>query len=267
MKLRTIARAALVGASLAAITALAALPFLEAPAAPVATWHFGPGRETAEPFEAVHRFDAMSLTIELPWPGYVYVASFDHRNGTVGYYPTEFLGSDHGAGDGPMHRFEEGRHELPGPWDGKQQSWFVPDVEEALSLCVVVSRERLDSLDECMQLLRQVGNRAFGNRAMGSYMPRAGRDKLIGMRKPPHPVLLAARDQADSIAPGSMVRWAESEGVFIKVLNVLPTAPRAGVKPPANPFLDQVQRAMEKGPRAPGQKVEPIPIRAPTPRK
>lgn len=227
----------------AVIVALACAAITSWPPAhrPVATFRFGPDRVQVEPFDAVPKFDAMVLRIEMPFDGYVYLVSFDYLRGTVSYFPSEFLGTDHKHDDGRMNFFEAGTHDLPGPWDGKPQAWFVPDVEGALSLCVVVSRQVLTELEAILPATRQVGNTAFPNRAMSDYMPRAGRDSRVGKHRLPHDVLLAAQNQRDSIHAGPMVPWNGHENVFVKVLNIRPGLPRPGAQPPSNPLQDRLR--------------------------
>lgn len=213
---------------------------------PVATFLFGAERDAVAPFDEVPTFDPMVLRLDMPFDGYVYVASFDYQRGTVSYFPSDFLGTDHKRDDDRMNFFTAGTHELPGPWDGKDQAWFVPAVEGALSLCVVVSPTVLTDLESALLMTRQVGNTAFPNRAMGDYMPRAGRDKRVGQRKMPHDALHAAQNQIDAIHAGPMVPWKGHETVFIKVLNVRPSKARPGAAAPSNPLTKQL-KAIEKG--------------------
>lgn len=209
---------------------------------PVAHFRLGPDAATVRPFDEVPTFDPMRLTLELPDAAFVYVVSFDYRRGTVCYYPTEFLGTDHSTGKEEMHAFAAGTWELPGTWDGKTQSWFVPDTDGAFSFCVLASARRIDDLDAVLPLCRQVGNRAFQSRSMGHYMPRAGRDKVVGQKKMPHPVLEAALHQPDALLPGPMVELNGHPGVYAKTFNIRPGKPRPGVSPPANPLQGQLQK-------------------------
>ena len=211
------------------------------PVAPTATWHFGEDRSTVEPFDKVPGYDAMTLELDLPWAGYVYVVSFDHRQGTIGYFPSEYLGTDH-----DNHHFEAGTHELPGKWQDKSQAWFVPDVKEALSLCVVFSREPLKDLEALLKLTMQIGNTAFPDKSMGRYMPRAGRDQRIGRNKLPHEVLRAAQNQPGAIEGGPMVPWARNPHVYLKVLNIVPGKPRPGATPPSNPLKDRLKKMVRE---------------------
>jgi hypothetical protein len=213
---------------------------------PVATFLFGEDRTEVAPFDEVPTFDAMTLRVDLPFDGYVYVVSFDYERGTVCYYPTDFLGTDHLRADGRMNFFTAGTHEIPGTWDSKPLAWYVPDAREALSLCVVVSKRALLGLEDALVLTRQVGNRAFQSRAMGMYMPRAGRAKVIGRRAMPHEVLAAAMDQEDSIQAGPMVVWRDHRDVFVTCLNIQRGKPRPGAKPPDNPFDAQLKKVAPK---------------------
>jgi hypothetical protein len=240
--------------SAAVTTALALAAVVSWDDRPVATFAFGEDRVELAPFDEVAMFDAMTLRIDMPFSGYVYVVSFDYERGAVCYYPTDFLGTDHLGADDRMNFFAAGQHELPGTWDTKAQSWYVPDSRETMSLCVVVSKRALIDLEEMLVLTRQVGNRAFSNRAMGMYMPRAGRAKVIGKKSMPHDVLRAAMNQEDSIRAGAMVPCRNHPGVFVKVLNIRISSPRPGVTPPNNPFgarLNQLTKKKLKEPKPP----------------
>jgi hypothetical protein len=212
---------------------------------PVATFLFGPELAAVDPFDEVPKYDAMTLHVEMPFDGYVYVVSFDYFRGTVSYFPSGFLGTDHKRADGRMNSFPAGSHDLPGPWDGKSQAWFVPDLEGALSLCVVVSRAPLADLETVLTLTRQVGNTAFPSRVMSDYMPRAGTDKRLGQRRLPHDVLLAAQNQEGANFPGPMGNWEGHEDVFVKVQNIRPAKPRPGAQPPSNPLRAQLMGAQK----------------------
>ena len=215
--------------------------------APVATWHFGPDRTQVAPFDQVPTFDDMSVTVDLPWDGYVYVASFDHLQGTVGFFPSDYLGTDYlDKATNRMNAFSAGTHELPGEWEGERRQWYVPDAKETISLCVVVSREPMTDLESTLRLVRQMGNTAFPDKSMGLYMPRAGKDKLVGRDRLPHPALLAAQNQMDSVADGDMVPWTEHPSVFVKVLNIQPGQPRPGATMPGNPFQKQLNQMVDE---------------------
>ena len=215
--------------------------------APVATWHFGAERTQVASFDLVPMYDDMSLTVELPWEGYVYVASFDHVQGTVGLFPSDYLGTDYlDQATERMNRLAAGAHEIPGEWKGERLQWFVPNVNEAVSLCVVVSREPMTNLEITLRLVKQMGNTAFPDKSMGLYMPRAGKDKLVGKDKLPHPALQAAQYQLDSLAEGDMVPWAEQPDIFVKVLNIRPDQPRPGATTPGNPFQKRLNEMVEE---------------------
>ena len=71
---------------------------------------------------------------------------------------------------------------------------------------------------------------------MGTYMPRAGRDRLRGKKDLPHEVLRAAQNQLGAVEAGPMVPWSERADVYVKVLNIRPADPRPGTTPPDDPF-------------------------------
>jgi len=226
------------------IVGLAALVGLLAtgrhPSAPVATWQFGEDRKPIGPFDRVPMFEDMRLVLDLPTAGYVYVASFDLRRGTTAYYPTDYLDTDHeDPSSGRMNRFPAGRHELPGAWQGKDQVWSVPDVEdEAVGLCVVFSREPLPELESALRSCVQVGNIGFPDKSMGRYMPRGGSKALLGRRQLPHEILRAAARQLEALVEGPMVELSGGKagrGVFVKTLNIIPDKPRPGVQRRINP--------------------------------
>ncbi|MCA8957254.1 MAG: hypothetical protein KDC87_14355 [Planctomycetes bacterium] len=246
--LRVRPRFVLITLAAAAVVAAIGLTTLE-PRAPSVTWAFGNGTEqhTVEPFGSVPRWDDMAVEVSLPWPAYVYVVAFDYQRGTVTYFPSEFLGTDYrDAVTGRMNHFPAGNHRIPGQWQGTALKWFVPDVAETVSLCTVVSREPLEKLETTLKLTRQAGNTAFPDKSMGLYMPRAGRDKVIGKRRMPHDVLLAAQNQRGSIAPGPMARWDRDGGVWLKVLNIVPGKPRPGREMPGSQFMKQLGSMLDK---------------------
>ncbi len=237
----------LVVLALAGATWIAGVTLLPGTKLPRAVWQIGPERQMPEPFAKVAAFDPMTLAVTLPFGAHVYVVSFDHSQGAVTYFPTEYLGTDHQQTEGGrMNRLPAGRHAIPGTWDDKEIEWYVPGIKEALSLCVVVSRTPLPELEEILPLTRQVGNRAFRDRSMGSYMPRAGRDKIVGRRRMPHAVLQAALDHGATTADGQMVAWPGRQGVFLGTLHVLPGKARPGATAPSHPFAKQLEQTVKK---------------------
>jgi hypothetical protein len=221
------------------------LLLLRPAAAPSVTWRFGADRTAVQPFEQVPMWEPMDCEVDLPFPAFVYVVSFDYVRGTVTYFPTEYLGTDHlDQATGTMNRLAAGRHRIPGTWDAKPLTWYVPNTEESVSLCVVVSRQAIPELDARLVLTRQFGNRAFKDRSMGYYMPRAGRDQLIGQKALPHPVLQAA--QSHSGLETSMVPWSGRDDVYVGGFTILPGKARAGATHPGNPFTRQLHDAVNK---------------------
>jgi hypothetical protein len=211
------------------------------------TWEFGSAQARTQSFEKVPAWDPMSLSIQLPFDAYVYVVSFDHMHGAVTYFPTEYLGTDHlNSTTGRMNFLSAGKHEIPGTWNDTTPKWFVPNVDGSLSLCVIASRAPLADLEELLPLTRQVGNRAYHDQSMGFYMPRAGRDKVIGKTKMPHPVLQAALDSAEAPLDGPMLAWPQREGVYFDTLHIVPTKPQPHVTAPNNPFRKQLQDSIEE---------------------
>lgn len=214
---------------------------------PTATWRFGPEGSPTDSFETVPAWDSMTLSIDLPFDAYVYVVSFNHLHGTVCYFPTEYLGTDYlDPTSGRMNFLRAGQHRLPGTWQNSDLKWFVPNVPESLSLCVVVSRAPLADLEAVLPLTRQVGNRAYRDHSMGFYMPRAGRDKVVGKRRMPHRLLQAALDSADAPLGGPMLVWPGGAGIYFDTMHIVPGKPRSGVTAPSNPFAKQLKKNVEK---------------------
>lgn len=225
---------------------IAGIAVLQRAGEPSVTWRFGSDETAVESFETVPAWDSMTLSLNLPFDAYVYVVSFDHLHGAVTYFPTEYLGTDHDdPTTGRMNFLSAGEHELPGTWNGSASKWFVPDVPESLSLCVVISRQALADLEALLPLTMQVGNRAYRDRSMGFYMPRAGRDQLVGKRRMPHPLLQAAINSPDAALAGPMQAWPEREGVYFDTLCIVPAKPRPNVDAPGNPFATQLAEEVE----------------------
>ncbi|MEE2886032.1 MAG: hypothetical protein VX951_01260 [Planctomycetota bacterium] len=213
---------------------------------PGVTWRFGSDEAAVGSFETVPAWDSMTLSVSLPFDAYVYVVSFDHLHGTVTYFPTEYLGTDlHDPTTGRMNFLAAGEHTLPGSWNGSVSTWFVPDLPESLSLCVIASRKPLTDLEAILPLTMQVGNRAYRDRSMGFYMPRAGRAQVIGKTRLPHPLLQAALDSATAPLAGPMLAWPERPGVYFDTLHIVPRKPRPGVVAPSNPFARQLAEQVE----------------------
>lgn len=214
------------------------------PDAPVVHWRFGPQLETAEPFAEVHRYDAMELEIELPEAAWVYVASFDFERGGVGYFPSEYLNAEYNAkGWQQAHHLPAGTHRLPGPdSDGEAQSWYVPRVEQAMALCVVVSKTRLGALDQAMSRMRQFGNTAFPGGGFGYYIPRVGKDEMEARTSFAHPMLEEARHGAQP----SPLAWRSKERpeVFLHCFHVRARPARKGVENP-DPMRKHVKDLMK----------------------
>ena len=225
---------------------IAGIAIMPSTNAPSVTWRFGAERTSAESFDTVPAWQAMDLSIKLPFDAYVYVVSFDHLHGAVTYFPTEYLGTDlHDPTKGPMNFLARGEHVLPGPWRGSPSEWFVPNIQTCLSLCVVASRQPIAGLEAVLPYTRQVGNRAYRDESMGFFMPRAGRDKVVGTRRMPHRILQAAMDNADAPLPGPMLTSPEHEGVYFDTLHIVPGKARPGSTAPNNPFATQLSKQVQ----------------------
>ena len=192
-------------------------------------------------------FEDMTLTVDLPFAGYVYVVGFNYTQGSVTYFPTEYLATEHKNLDsGRMNYFPAGTHELPGTIDGKPQRWWVPDVAETVQpLC---RREPQPDRGIWRRL-------CHSPRADGPIPPFPitrwaitcrGRARTRSSVGSPcrTPRCRPAQNQMDSVAPGPMVPWAEHEGVYLKVFNIQPTQ-NPGKQTP-DPFQRRLLEAIRK---------------------
>ena len=236
----------LAAVALGCATWIAGIAIMPRTSVPSVTWRFGSERSAIESFDVVPAWEAMTLSISLPFDAYVYVVSFDHLHGAVTYFPTEYLGTDlHDPTKGPMNFLARGEHVLPGPWNGSSSEWFVPNIQTCLSLCVVASRQPIAGLEAVLPFTRQVGNRAYRDESMGFFMPRAGRDKVVGTKRMPHRILQAAMDNADAPLPGPMLAWPEQEGVYLDTLHLVPGKAHDGSVAPNNPFSAQLDKTVQ----------------------
>jgi len=186
---------------------------------PRAVWCLGPELQPAPQLVEVTNGTPVALEIELPFPAFVYVASWSAAMGTVALFPSEQLSTAH---DNPL---PTGLHHLPGLHDGKPMTWPTPNVVGPIYYLAVASREPRPDLESALRRVRQMGHlgrlgHAFDDRGMYLFVPEAGLDDSLPLDAPAAPELDAARTVLASLAgqpgTGPMRELPDTPGVFAR---------------------------------------------------
>lgn len=209
-------------ASLASITILLwgiAQPVFEQ--RPVVTWRMGSDLTEPAQLAEVTTGTPVALELELPFPAFVYVASWSLAMGTIALFPSEHL--DNGR-ENPL---PIGTHHLPGLHEGKPMTWPTPNVAGPLHYLVVASRERRPELEEALGRVRQMGHlgrpgHGFEDRGMYVFVPERGLDDNAQRDAPRAADLRAAMTACGDVAAlgasGPMRELADARGVFVRPL-------------------------------------------------
>lgn len=165
---------------------------------------------------------ALHLELDLPFPAFVYVASWSQVQGTIALFPSERLT---GAPSNPV---PAGTTAFPGQLDDKPMNWPTHAVVGPIYYLVVVSRERLADLEAAQRRVRQMGHmtRASGipiDQSMYLFAPTQGMRAAPPSDRPADPVLEAAMKTLTSTRADSDGRLRPvpgHDGVFARVFVV-----------------------------------------------
>ncbi len=186
---------------------------------PRAAWRLGDQQRLAAEGKSVPAGTPIGLSLELPFPAHVYVASWSTLQGTIALFPSERLASEL---ENPL---PSGQHWLPGTLEGKPMTWPVHAVVGPIHYLVVASREPIASLDETWSRLRQMGQMArpgaaFHDREMYVFPPDAGMKVVPSTDAPAAAELEAARtafgSDGSAASDGPMRHLAGQQGVFVR---------------------------------------------------
>lgn len=165
---------------------------------------------------------ALRLELDLPFPAFVYVASWSQVQGTIALFPSERLT---GA---PINPVPPGTTAFPGQLDGKPMTWPTHAVVGPIHYLVIVSRQRLVELEASQRRVRQMGHmtRASGipiDQSMYLFAPTLGMRTEPPSDRPADPVLEAAMKTLTSTRADSDGRLRPvpgHDGVFARVFVV-----------------------------------------------
>ncbi len=158
---------------------------------PSLRWRVGDDMRKVPQLTELAAGTALRLELDLPYPAFVYVASWSQVQGTIALFPSERLAA------APGNPLPAGTVALPGTFDGFAMNWPTHAIVGPIHYLVVVSRDRLTGLEASLRSVRQMGHmtRASGapiDQSMYLFAPGQGMRGAPPSDRPADPILEAA---------------------------------------------------------------------------
>jgi hypothetical protein len=205
-------------ASLVALTVLfVGIAAPAPPAPPRLAWHLFEDHRVLPQGSEVAAGAPIGVTVELPFPAHVYVASWSALQGTIALFPSDRLSTE------LRNPLPPGAHWLPATLDGERLTWPTHAVVGPIHYLTLVSRQPLPDLEERLQQVKQMGHMAklgtgFADRGMYVFAPSGGMRIAPPNDAPAAPELEAARAAFTALpslaGAGELMELPGRPGVF-----------------------------------------------------